>query len=213
MSNKPDLSKERKNQILDAAMETFAKLGFHKARMSDIAENSGLSKGSLYWYFDSKDAIILNLLGRFFEPELKDFRALLTDERPLEQRLNIYIERFSDDLIKMLKWMPLVYDFIALAFRHKAINKAVSSYYKQNMEILISLIQQGIDRGEILVSNAEEAAIAIGSILEGTILLWIYDPDQIEIKTHIKSNMRLLLNGLKNPILEDPIINQERRSS
>lgn len=213
MSNKPDLSIERKNQILDAAMETFTKLGFHKARMSDIAENSGLSKGSLYWYFESKDAIILNLFGRFFEPELKDFRALLNDERSLEERLDVYIERFSDDIAKMLKWMPLVYDFIALAFRHKAINQAVSSYYKQNMDILKSLLQQGIDSGEIQVSDAEEAAIAIGSILEGTILLWVYDPGQIEIKRHIKSNMGFLLNGLKNPQPEDSIINMERKSS
>lgn len=198
MSNKPDLSIERKNQILDAAMETFTKQGFHKARMSDIAENSGLSKGTLYWYFESKDAIILNLFSRFFEPELKDFRALLNEERSLEQRLDVYIERFSDDMAKMLKWMPLIYDFIALAFRQKTIKQAVSSYYKQNMEILKLLLQQGIDNGEIKDCGAEDAAIAIGSILEGTILLWIYDPDQIEIKRHVKSNMGFLLNGLKN---------------
>jgi len=57
MSPKHDVSEERKSQILDAAMDTFSEMGFHKARMSDIAETSGLSKGSLYWYFDSKDSI------------------------------------------------------------------------------------------------------------------------------------------------------------
>ena len=74
MSPKPDVSDERKIQILDAAMDTFAEKGFHKTRMSDIAETSGLSKGSLYWYFDSKDSIILNLLDRVFEPELKELK-------------------------------------------------------------------------------------------------------------------------------------------
>ena len=213
MSNKPDLSIERKNQILDAAMETFVESGIHKARMSDIAETSGLSKGSLYWYFDSKDAIILGLLERLFEPELKDFRALLNDDQSFEHRLDVYVERFSDDLQKMVKRMPLIYDFIALAFRQKVIKKAISSYYNQNIEILVTLIQQGIDRGEVQVKNAEEAAIAIGSILEGTILFWFYDPDHIDLKYHFRSNIKLLLHGLKGPYPAKPIAHSKKRPS
>jgi hypothetical protein len=42
-----------------------------------------------------------------------------------------------------------------------------------------------------------EASIAIGSMLEGTVLLWVYDPSQIDIKYHIKSNINLLLQGLR----------------
>jgi AcrR family transcriptional regulator len=197
MSPKNNVSEERKSQILDAAMETFSELGFHKARMSDIAETSGLSKGSLYWYFDSKDSIILNLLEKFFEPELKDLRALLTDSRSAEDRLEIYVDRVSADMVTMLKWMPLVHDFIALAFRKEQVRKAISRYYKMHLEILLSLIQQGLDAGEFQADNAMEASIAIGSILEGTVLLWVYDPSHIDIKYHIKSNINLLLQGLR----------------
>ena len=199
MSTKPDLSEERKSQILDAAMKTFSKQGFYKTRMSDIAETSGLSKGSLYWYFESKDSIILALLERVFVPELKDLRNLLHDDRHIVLRLHDYVERAGDDIVKMLKWMPLVYDFIALAFRQEIIRNAITGYYKQNIRILIDLIQQGIDKGELQVVDAEEAAIAIGSILEGTVMLWFYEPGQIDIKKHIRSNTKLLLSGLLPP--------------
>ncbi len=181
-----NISEKRKNQILDAAMKTFSEVGFHKARMSDIADTSGLSKGSLYWYFDSKDSIILNLLEKFFGPELNDLKTLLTDSRSAEDRLGIYVDRVSDDMVSMLKWMPLIHDFIALAFRKEPVRKAISSYYQRHLEILLSLIQQGLDSGEFQADSAMEASIAIGSILEGTILLWVYDPSQIEIKYHIK---------------------------
>jgi hypothetical protein len=97
----------------------------------------------------------------------------------------------------MLKWMPLVYDFIALAFRQEPIRQAISRYYKINLEILVSLIQQGIDSGELTVDNALDAAIAIGSILEGTVVLWFYDPAHIDIKKYIQSNFNLLLQGLR----------------
>ncbi len=192
-----NVSEKRKNQILDAAMKTFSEVGFHKARMSDIADTSGLSKGSLYWYFDSKDSIILNLLEKFFEPELNDLKALLVDSRSAEDRLEIYVDRVSDDMVAMLKWMPLIHDFIALAFRKEPVRKAISSYYQRHLEILLSLIQQGLDSGEFQADSAMEASIAIGSILEGTVLLWVYDPSQIDIKYHIKSNINLLLQGLR----------------
>ncbi len=196
MAPRTDVSEERKNQILDAAMETFSKVGFHKARMSDIAKSSGLSKGSLYWYFENKNDLIVNLLSRVFEPELKDLSNLLTDPSPVGDRLLAYAERSADDMIKMLKWMPLVYDFIALAFRQETIKVSIRNFYQQNMEILESLIQQGLDSGELEADNAKDAAIAIGSILEGTVVLWIYAPENIDIKKHIVSNMNILMNGL-----------------
>lgn len=199
MAPKQDVSEERKSQILDAAMETFTEKGFHKTRMSDIAESSGLSKGSLYWYFDSKDAIILKLIDRVFEFEIKDLTALLTDERSAEKRLFIYTERGGQDIIKMLKWMPLVYDFLALAFRQDAIKTAIQRYYTKNLDLLVNLIQQGIDAGEFVQGSALEAAYAIGAIIEGTVMLWLYDPEQIDILVQIQSSTELLLKGLKNP--------------
>lgn len=63
---KPDVRAERQEQILDAAGKTFARLGFNHASMDDIVAEAGLSKGALYWYYESKDAIILALIERFF---------------------------------------------------------------------------------------------------------------------------------------------------
>ena len=200
MAPKQDVSEERKSQILDAAMETFSKKGFHKTRMADIAESSGLSKGSLYWYFDSKDAIILKLIDRVFEFEIRDLTALLTDERTTEERLYVYVDRSGRDIINMLKWMPLVYDFLALAFRQDTIKKAIRGYYQKNVDLLVKLIQQGIDSGEFMPGSALEAAYAIGAIIEGTVMLWIYAPHQIDIQAHITSSTKLLIRGLKTAV-------------
>ena len=173
MPPRADVSEERKTQILDAAMDTFAQKGIHKTRMSDIAERSGLSKGSLYWYFDSKDSIILNLMQRIFEPEIKDLEKLLSDPRPTSERILIYAERGGTDIVNLLKWMPLIYDFIALAFRQDLIRKTVSLYYQKNIQLLEKLIQQGIDSGEF------------------------QEQDPLDILERIKINLHLLLEGLK----------------
>lgn len=134
---------------------------------------------------------------------------MITDSRSAEDRLEIYVDRVSTDMVTMLKWMPLVHDFIALAFRKEQVRKAISRYYKMHLEILLSLIQQGLDAGEFQADNAMEASIAIGSILEGTVLLWVYDPSHIDLKYHIKSNINLLLQGLRTkPALAKQTVEQ-----
>jgi AcrR family transcriptional regulator len=197
MSPRNNVSEERKAQILEAARGIFSKRGFHKTRMSDIAEESGLSKGALYLYFESKDAIILGLLEKLFEPEIRDFQNLINDDRSAEEKLLVYAERAAEDIQKTMNWMPLTYEFFAMAFRRDRIKKSLSMFYQRNMELLESLIQQGIDSGEFQASNAQEAAIAIGSLIEGTVILWMYDPTTIDIPVHILSNARLLLKGLR----------------
>ena len=53
---------DRKNQILDAALEVFVKKGYSQTRMNDIADVSGLSKGAIYHHYSSKRDLFLKLI-------------------------------------------------------------------------------------------------------------------------------------------------------
>src|SRR5689334_20396381 len=98
MAPRPDVSEERKNQILEAATAVFARMGFHKARMDDIGEEARLSKGALYWYFRSKDSIIDALLKRFFDRDFADLRVLLHAEGPASERLLTYARQSTAEV-------------------------------------------------------------------------------------------------------------------
>jgi len=197
MSPKPDVSDQRKKQIITAAQKVFSRLGFHNARMADIADESGLSKGTLYLYFESKDQIIINLLDRLFEPELKQLRKLIDQEdTPARERIQQYTDRVIQDMQKMLKWMPIAYEFISLAFRRETVQQVLRKYYQEHMKIMVPLIAQGIERGEFKDHDPQDTAIALGAIYEGTALLWVYDQDMIDISQHIRSGVNLLLTGL-----------------
>ena len=81
MSPRPDVSEERKDQILDAASEVFAEKGLHESRMDDIVAKSGLSKGALYWYFKSKDDILISIFDRMFKENMIIWKKILISER------------------------------------------------------------------------------------------------------------------------------------
>jgi len=71
----PDAGEVRRNQILDAATAVFARLGFERARMDDIVEASGLSKGALYWYFNSKEEIITASYTGYLRPTSNNYKG------------------------------------------------------------------------------------------------------------------------------------------
>jgi AcrR family transcriptional regulator len=53
---------ERRAELLAAALEVFAELGFERATLQDVADRAGVTKGALYHYFDSKDELFLELV-------------------------------------------------------------------------------------------------------------------------------------------------------
>lgn len=57
------IREQRRGLILDAAVSVFSELGYHQTRVADIIDAAGIARGTFYLYFESKNAIFLELLG------------------------------------------------------------------------------------------------------------------------------------------------------
>lgn len=67
-SARAEARRERRREgILEAAAALFCQRGYHAASISDVIEAAGVSRGTFYLYFDSKDAIFLELMERFIQ--------------------------------------------------------------------------------------------------------------------------------------------------
>jgi len=197
MSPKPDVSEERKDQIMNAAEEVFSQKGFSDARMDDIAEETGLSKGTLYLYYKSKDDLIIAILDRIFRREFRVFENLDYTSMSATDAVWSFVETTAKDVKMMMRLLPITYEFMGLAFRNKFVQKTFKTYLNHYLDILIPIIQHGIDSGEFRPANAKEVAIAMGAVMEGTLLLWVYDNSLIEPEIHLRSGMKLMLEGVQ----------------
>lgn len=197
MSPRPNVSHERKKQIINAAEDVFTQKGFDQARMDDIAEETGLSKGTLYLYFKSKEDLITAILDRMFQYEFRQFEALNLTEMNAVDAIWKITDLLTKDILGLQRLMPIVYQFLALAFRNKHVQLALKKYINQYVDILIPIIQRGIDAGEFRQVDAREVAIAMGAMIEGTLLLWVYDKSLVKPEYHIRSGMNLLLEGVQ----------------
>ena len=196
-NSKQDKKEARRNQILEAATHVFTRLGFNKARMDDIVEESGLSKGTLYWYFRSKDDIITAILDRMLKREARQLHSMLDDERSVRDKLTEFMDSTIEDLERLRPLMPILIEFWGLQLRHKTIRQGIGKYYQQFFDTLTPFIQQGIDRGEFRPVHAKSVTVALGAIAEGTILLWASAPELVDLEEDIREGFNLILAGLE----------------
>ena len=197
MSPRPNVSEERISQIVTAAEDVFTKKGFAEARMDDIAEETGLSKGTLYNYFKSKDDLIIAILDRIFQREFRAFEQSDISKMSATDAIGLFADTVAKDIKLMLRLMPIAYEFLALAFRNKTVQKALKVYVNHYMNILVPVIENGIASGEFKEVDPKEVAIAMGAVLEGTILIWVYDNSLVDPEVHIRSGIRLLMEGVQ----------------
>lgn len=131
------IRQERRSEILDAALHVFAEEGYHSASVSRIAKKANVSKGLMYNYFDSKEAVLQTLMYDLFDHAMEMLRIepneVITDARfkeiielsihiPLNepQRWKLYMSlAFQKDVTEMLmaqmgsKMMPYMNAMVA----------------------------------------------------------------------------------------------------
>lgn len=84
------MKNEKVDMILKAAKKVFEKYGYQKTSMEDIAREAMIGKGTIYYYFNSKEDIYLAILNQISSDISIIINKLIDSEESLEQKLKIY---------------------------------------------------------------------------------------------------------------------------
>ena len=197
MAPRQDVSEQRRHQIMDAATAVFARMGFERTRMDDIADEAGVSKGALYLYFKSKDAIIATLLKFFFDQALKQIRTLATGEGSVVTQLQTLTRHLTREMDRMASLRPVSLQFYAIAARQSSVRQHLRAYFAEYRVVMEELIRRGIAQGELRPTiNPTEVAITLTGLYEGLALLWMIDPQATNWHAQAEAATQLLLVGL-----------------
>lgn len=77
-------SQETRKNILECAKRLFSKRGYERTSLSDIAKYSGVSRGAIYWHFESKEDLLVNLV-EYVDVKTEGVRYFFESASPLEQ--------------------------------------------------------------------------------------------------------------------------------
>jgi AcrR family transcriptional regulator len=89
-------SEETRTRILEAALALFRAQGFDRATMRDIAAQAGVATGAAYYYYVSKDAIVMDFYERSCGAIRSEVEAVFAQEKGLQERLRLSIEAKLD---------------------------------------------------------------------------------------------------------------------
>ena len=95
---------ERREEILDAAMEEFAERGFNAASTEDIARRAGISQPYVFRLFGTKKELFRAVVARCFRETLEMFQRAAEGKRgkaALEAMGNAYVERYLNDRVRL----------------------------------------------------------------------------------------------------------------
>jgi TetR/AcrR family transcriptional regulator, repressor of fatR-cypB operon len=156
---------DKREEIMQAALELIAEHGFHGAPMAMVAERAGVGAGTIYRYFASKDALIAEIFGELEKKVVESLMQGYSLDRPLRERfvyLSTMITRyFMDNAIQFRFIEQYVNSPFGMSMRRERLfGKA------RDIDLFRHLLQEGIDRRELKdLPLALHFALAFGPIL------------------------------------------------
>lgn len=144
MEQKKDNSTEQK--IIEAAKKVFVKEGMHGARMQDIADEAGINKALLHYYFRSKEKLFSIIFESVFKEITPLIMGIFSSEKSLFDKIRIYVSEHLDFLAKN----PYLIGFIIHEINVNPENlERILSSEKKDFSPIYSLIQSEVEKGNI----------------------------------------------------------------
>ncbi|HBH35166.1 MAG TPA: hypothetical protein DDW45_01790 [Gammaproteobacteria bacterium] len=197
MTTKEKATAERRAQILTAAMTCFIRKGYYRATMDDIVAESGLSKGTLYWYFKSKKELFLALVKSIMQQIEYGWRAQIDDpNKSATERLRLTTTLFRVELSEMAPFFGIMIEAWALTRHDPDVELLVKDMYTPYLDIMNRIIIEGIASGEFEVDSAEATAMVIMILYDGLTLAKSLELLEVEWDKLLDATELLLFRGL-----------------
>lgn len=214
-TRRPD---ERPREILNAALRVFAERGYAATRLDDIAAAAGVTKGTIYYYFRDKDALLLRLAEACDRSTFEHLESLVGNVTgPVSTQLRLVMRKgFADPPDEASRLLRVVY--LALHAESPSLfARAVQHALVDGWALVAKLIERGKATGEFRPdADAETAArvftsgLLLQQLWRNSMGLEALDPFSKE--RLVDSTIELFLHNLR-PSVRRPAARHTRRTT
>ena len=191
---------ERPQEIVEAAFVEFSRNGYATTTLEQIAERAGVTKGTIYVYFDNKEHLFISMVHEAMKATLDTIKDMF--ERHEGSTADLLRAQFSfiyEHIVEDERRREVARMLIAEASRFPEL---ADRYHREVQspcqELLQKTIQRGIDRGEIRQSAVTECPLVIIAPI-ALVDIWMMmfgDRHPLDMKTYFDAHLDLVLTGL-----------------
>ncbi len=191
-------AEDTRRKIYEAAMEMFREKGFEETTMRDIAAKAGVALGGAYYYYSSKDAIVLAFYREMQETSTPLVGGALTDKKKLKERIRAVLDQ-------RLKLLAPNRKFCAALFRHAPDGADPLSPFSEESRLIrdaaIEQMRVAIEGGDVKIPSDLKPRLPylLWLYQMALIMFWLYDrsPDQERTQRLMEKSLGLLVNLLR----------------
>lgn len=184
-----------KASILDAARSLFAKFGYKKTTMEDIAVELHKGKSSLYYYFKNKEDIFQAVIDWEQGVLLKKLHEVVQSDQEPKDKLNNYVLTRMKTISELENYFKALTDerFGGIEF----VKKVKESSEKEEIDMIKLILDDGIKSESFQIKNTMMGAMAIALSLKGMELPMLQATHKYEdVVEHVQNVMNILFFGL-----------------
>ncbi|MBU6451818.1 MAG: TetR/AcrR family transcriptional regulator [Cyanobacteria bacterium REEB67] len=201
-ANKTRDAEATKASILDAAETEFARAGLLGARTENIAEDTGVTRAMIHYYYESKEKLYHAVLDRSFQRRIRNLAKVDLESGPVEQVLQNYVRAFMEESFDNVNISSILL-FESIQNHGKYYKEmALAAIY----EPLVKIFERGMQDGTLRKLDPYQTAINLVGMCvfyviarnnlshlfpEGTDLL-----SREMIDVHINEAIEMLLHGV-----------------
>lgn len=186
-------AEDKEQAILESARKFFFRYGFKKTSMDEIAEDAGVSKGTLYNYFKNKEDLFI----RNSEAKRQEFMAVLQQEVGLEARADRKIIHTMLVMCREMRKMIKEYGMSRSVFEElMVVGMDLMESQPDSLNDNIEMIEKGIEQNIFKAGDTARQARVLLLISKNFFLRWI-TMDKQEAEKEIQEVYEVLLDGFR----------------
>lgn len=180
----------KRDAILDAALELLIEKGVHNTPMSEIAKAAGTGMGTIYNYFPNKEILINEIYVGIKEQEKKLFSEIDTNG-PIKTRF----ENYLTTLIEFFMNHPSYFSFLQQLEASPIISEENKEKGGKPVEIVAVLLKSGQQDRIVKNIDLEELIVFIGGSISSYLKRNVNSP--VKKQTSLSNHIRLVWDGIK----------------
>jgi AcrR family transcriptional regulator len=184
-----------RESILAASKELFARFGFKKTAVDEIAKKARVAKGTIYNYFRSKEEIYRAILQREGKIMIVKMREAMGDQKTSQLKLREMIIA----KVKYYKDLSLLYEIN----RQRAedllpfVEKERAEIAKQELNLIKEILEEGASNSALQAMNIPATAKAIAAAINGLEIGWTLEMELEGATAEIDDLLQILFHGLE----------------
>jgi len=187
---------DKYRDILEAAVKTFSRTGYHRTRVADIAREAGVADGTVYLYFKNKEDILVSLFQVTMSRFVNDLSSKLAQCKNANEKLFTLI----DYHLSMLGSRPEQARVTQIELRqidqsiNQGISKPLMSYFRLIEEVIDEGKKQGLYRQDI---NTRTARKVVFGAIDEVVTCWVMSTKRYELAALQEPIYDMLVKGLQ----------------